>query len=306
MDMVTAPTEGALDQAFTQLRGGLAERVLELRNKSLEILARLEVQIDFIDEDLGGVHGERPTKVLANLQSQVHDLAQTWHTGSKLRQGARIVLLGPPNAGKSSLFNALLRTSRAIVTPIPGTTRDYLEETADIGGIPVVLTDTAGLRDGTDDIVEQAGIERTGTLAAQADLVLVLTPCGSEESPIPQGIQNDRVMRVKTKSDLGEGDVSALTGDGLEGLIEQIVSRLVPGTDLRSTDVMVTHERHYSALIQAEKALENAYAACRDGEPVDAIAVDVQEAVYQLGLVVGETTTEDLLDRIFGDFCIGK
>ena len=306
MDMVTAPTEGALDQAFTQLRGGLAERVIALREAALNIQSRLEVQIDFIDEDLGDVLSERATNTLQGLISEVNDLAETWHTGAKLRQGARVVLIGPPNAGKSSLFNALLRRSRAIVTPIPGTTRDYLEELTDIHGLPVLLTDTAGLRKETEDAVELAGIERTGKLASEADLILVLTPYGAQESAIPDDISADKVLRIRTKADLGEGDVSAVTGDGIESLFTRIKDRLLPSKDVKSTHVLVTHERHYQALKACEQALAHAYEASATGEPADVVVVDVQEAVHQLGLIVGATSTEDLLDRIFGEFCIGK
>lgn len=307
LDVVQAKTETALDLAHRQLRGGLSSRVTTIRDALLGVLARLEVQIDFTEEELDGVHGERPIAPLASCAAAVVGLCGTFERGRVLRDGAKVVLMGLPNAGKSSLFNALLRQSRAIVTEIPGTTRDFIEETLDLDGIPVTLIDTAGVHDGVADVVEAAGVERSWALAQDADLVLWVVD-GQREEPvsIPSMVHDTSdVLVVRTKSDLGRGDVSAVTGDGLEVLVAELRARLLPAGTESADHVLVTSARHFQALRGASEALDHAIAAAPSEAP-ELVAIDVREALTQLGLIIGETTTEDLLDRIFGEFCIGK
>jgi tRNA modification GTPase len=303
LDVVQARTETALDLAHDQLRGGLSDVVRTLLNEVADVLARLEVQIDFIDEDLGSVHGERPTTRLHELGRQCGELASTFQHGRVLRDGARVVLMGPPNAGKSSLFNALIRSARAIVTDIPGTTRDFIEETTDIGGLAVTLVDTAGIRSDASDEVESAGIERSLAVAEHADLVLWLSDARTPEPP-PEHLS--RVIALTTKADLSPGDVSVITGLGIADLLERIKHAVLPEGSREGDHQVVTSARHHEALVAATAALKTAAETCGAGESPELVAVDVQEAVTQLGLIVGETSSEDLLDRIFAEFCIGK
>ncbi len=305
LDVVQARTETALDIAHDQLRGGLGEAVRGALSALLDVLARLAVQIDFVDEDLGDVHHESFAPALSAVRARVQALSATFSQGRVLRDGARVVLVGPPNAGKSSLFNAILKQARAIVTDVPGTTRDFLEETADLGGVAVTLVDTAGLRE-TDDQVEAAGVERTVAVAQDADLILALTDCRTAPEPLPSELDAARVLAVRTKADLGDGDVSTVTSAGLAGLLETVRERVLPEGAVAVDHVVVTSARHHQALIAAGEAIEHAIAASESAQPPELVAVDVQEAVTQLGLVVGETTTDDLLDRIFSEFCIGK
>lgn len=308
LDVVDARSEAALDLAHEQLRGGLGERVRTIRVPLLNVLARLEVQIDFVEEDLGPVHGAIPTAELATVLEQTRALASTFDRGRVLRRGARVVLLGAPNAGKSSLFNALLRQSRAIVTETPGTTRDFIEEVVDLGGLSVVLVDTAGLRAETADPVEREGMERSVALAREADLVLLLIDGAQPVTPVlsPDQVPGGRVLQLRTKADLGTGDVSAHTGEGLDALVERLRNRLLPEGAREADRVTVTSARHHTALVAATGALEAAHASCLRQEAPELVAVDVREGLDQLGLIIGETTTEDVLDRIFSEFCIGK
>lgn len=307
LDVVQARTETALDLAHAQLRGGLSEQIRALRRDLIDALARLEVQIDFVEEDLGEAHIARPTAQLRNTLSAAIELAATYAHGHVVRDGARVVLLGPPNVGKSSLFNALLDQARAIVTEIPGTTRDFIEETSDLGGVPVTLIDTAGVHDQVADAVEAAGVERALALAQEADLVLLLSD-GEATYDFPiEALDATRVLRVRTKADRFPGaDVSVVTRFGLDALTEQIRHRVLPDGARYSDRIVVTSARHHQALLAAIDSLEKAtHAAAANLEP-ELVCVDVQEALAQLGLIVGETTTDDLLDRIFSEFCIGK
>jgi tRNA modification GTPase len=307
MDIVSAKTNHALDVAHSHLRGGLSHSIKKIRSLMVDVLARLQAQIDFVEEDLDELHGKRPIGELTKALDDISELATTFHRGRIIRDGVRVVLIGPPNAGKSSLFNSLLRTHRAIVTETPGTTRDFIAETADFDGIPVTLVDTAGVRQ-TDDPIEAAGVERALTLSAEADLVLLLTETDSQftfDLP-PELASADKVMRVRTKSDLGPGDVSAVTGDGIDALIGSIRERIMPLSSALADHVVVTNERHFEALIEGRAAVMRAKEAAEAGETADIVAVDVQDALNRLGLIVGETTTDDILDRVFSTFCIGK
>jgi len=305
LDIIEAPTETALDIAHHQLRGGLSHQINSIRDTLATTLALLEAQIDFVEEDLDDKHSSRPTKALENALARLQDIASTFHRGKILRSGVRVVLVGAPNAGKSSLFNALLKTNRAIVTHIPGTTRDFLEETVDFNGVPVTLVDTAGMHTST-DAVEVEGMERSVAMAATANLVLALTDA-TDKTPFDVDLPIDPslVLRVKTKADLAPGDVSVVTGVGIEELVARIRTRVLPENSDTADTAIITSTRHFDAVTKANIALESAVHSSRTEAP-EITAVEIQEALHQLGLVVGETSTEDILDRIFSTFCIGK
>ncbi len=303
-ELVAARSEAGLDLAQAQLAGGLSGRIRAARDALLDVLAQLEVQLDFVDEDLGDALTRSLEAPLREVRDVVARLRASYAVGRVWAGHARVVLAGAPNAGKSSLFNALVGAERAIVTPAAGTTRDWLEATVDVGGVVVALVDTAGLRDAPDP-VEAIGVARSREVAAGADLVVWL-----EAPDAPGEAAPDGALCVATKRDLAVGpgrpgaalSVSAVTGEGLDALRAAIRERLV-GAPPASEDV-VTNPRHYAALTAAEAALD-ASLAMAPGAP-ELVAVDVHEALHQLGLVVGATATEDLLDRIFARFCIGK
>ncbi len=295
-DVVSARSEGGLVLAQAQLAGALSSRVRAAMDQLLDLLAALEVQVDFVDEDLGEALTRGFEGTLRGVHDDVQHLVASYALGRVLRGDARVVLAGAPNAGKSSLFNALLGVSRAIVTPIPGTTRDTLEAAVDLGGLVVTLIDTAGLRDQSDDPVEAEGIRRGRAAADEADLVVWLGEGGPGDA-----------LWVSPKCDLraphgGGIPVSAVTGAGLDRLREAIRHRL--GGAVKADGVLVTNPRHHAALSQAAGALRKALEAPHAAPEL--LAVDVREAVWQLGTIVGATTTDDLLDRVFSQFCIGK
>jgi len=308
-DLVSARTDAALRQARAHLSGALYDRVAALRERLLDLRARLEVNLDFPDEDVPLMDPADLARRARALGDDLAALAGTFRGGRLLRDGARVVLAGPPNAGKSSLFNALLAQDRAIVTHIPGTTRDTLEEAIDIGGVPVVLVDTAGLRP-TDDLVEALGVARSEGAILGADLVLRLVAPGED----PPDIQAHELL-VRSKADLlpasadvpltGTADqrVSATTGVGLDALKQAIAKRLGAA---EGEGLVVVRERQRQHLQTAADATWRAAEGLTAGLPTELPAVDLQEAMDALHALVGQTTLEDVLDRLFSTFCIGK
>jgi tRNA modification GTPase len=305
-DLIAAQTDRALGQARAHLAGGLHARAMAARGELIAFRAELEARIDFPDEDLPALD---PVRLVARMRAEaaaLGALAGTYRTGHWVRDGARVVLAGPPNAGKSSLFNALCQADRAIVTPIPGTTRDTLEETLDVCGIPVVLIDTAGLH-ATEDPIETLGIARTERAVAGADLVLRLVPPGGAEPPAGAGGAPELV--VYSKRDLWPEvpaglAISAATGEGLAELITAIADAL--GARLSDEGLTIARDRQRVALEAAAEAITRAADAIVRGEPPELAAVDLQDALDALAELVGLTSIEDVLDRLFATFCIGK
>ena len=305
-DLITAQTDRALGQARAHLAGGLYERAMAARAELITFRAELEARIDFPDEDLPALD---PARLAARMHAEaaaLAALARTYRTGHWVRDGARVVLAGPPNAGKSSLFNALCQADRAIVTPIPGTTRDTLEETLDVCGIPVVLIDTAGLH-ATEDPIETLGIARTERAVAGADLVLRLVPPGGEEPPTGGGRAPELV--VHSKRDLWPTvppglAISVASGEGLAELLAAIADAL--GARVSDEGLTIARDRQRIALADAAEALTRAADAVSHGAPPELAAVDLQDALDALAELVGLTSIEDVLDRLFATFCIGK
>ena len=329
LDVVQARTGEGLRLAVEQLGGGISARVKGIRAKLLHALAHLEANIDFPEDDVP------PADVTPELNDALTDLDSlitSASTGIVMRQGVRTALVGRPNVGKSSLLNALLRTERAIVTPIPGTTRDTLEEVANVRGVPLVLTDTAGLRhDGdTHDPIERIGMDRTRQALSTADLALLVfdasQPISDEDmGVIAQAKEIAPAMRVAVlnKSDLPavldlvelrdllDGvDVvaaSAAVLGGTDALEEKLASLVLSGKATRAGDeAMVTSVRHRDALERARQHVQEALASAGTGAPAAFVAVDLHSALNALGEITGETVGEDLLDEIFSNFCIGK
>lgn len=304
-DLVAARTDGALRQARAHLQGALFDRIAELRGRVLELRARLELNLDFPDEDVPLMAPAVMARDARALAADCGALAATYRTGRLFRDGARVVLAGPPNAGKSSLFNALAAADRAIVTPVPGTTRDTLEETIDVFGIPVVVIDTAGLR-ATDDLVEALGVERSERAIAAADLVLRLVPPDGA-APTPAAHE----LVVLSKIDLAPTPppsdalaVSATTGQGLDALRHAIAERLGRGTN--DGGLMLVRERQHHAVRAAADACRSTAAALAAGLPAELAAVDLQDAMDAFQELIGDSSIEDVLDRLFATFCIGK
>lgn len=331
IDLIRSKTDLSRQVAINQLSGKLSERIDELRNSLVEILAEVEASIDFPEEDLDFMD---LTEIKAQTQivlNELEKLIETANEGRILREGVDVAIVGRPNVGKSSLLNALLQQDRAIVTEVPGTTRDTVEEYINVDGIPLKLTDTAGLSR-TEDVVEQAGIARTKALIEQAELLLALfdvsCPLTEDDVQLLQLCSKRQVIIVLNKIDLPEVvnpvqikehlsssatvplppivSTSMLTGMGLGELKSTIVNTLTSGDVVLSDSVMITNLRHLDALKKAKASLEQALKTLIDEMPPELLAVDLRGALDQLGIIIGTATTDDILDRIFSQFCIGK
>jgi tRNA modification GTPase len=313
LDVLQAGSERALLAAQRALAGQLKDRLMEIRSGLLDLLARIEAYIDFPEEDIQPEVGDGFRQEVGRLLQSIANLLSTAPLGHRLRSGYRLVLMGPPNVGKSSLLNALLGSDRAIVSPVPGTTRDTVEESIVLAGFPVRLIDTAGLRP-TDDPVEQEGVQRTRTAAEQADLILGLVdrtqprdPCESEWARF-----NGKLLKILTKSDLpgaysGEGHpVSAKTGEGLEALRKAVAQRLTGNLFAPGSDEIAVNARHAEALQKATEGLATASSSLATCAPPELVASDLRLALQALESILGVGTSEDVLDRLFAQFCIGK
>ena len=325
LDVIQAKTEASLQAAIGQLAGRLSNQVRSIRAVLLEALAYLEASIDFVEDEI-------PERDLEPAWQMAQDglarLLAEAERGIIYRQGVRVAIVGRPNVGKSSLLNRLLRTSRAIVTEIPGTTRDTLEETLNLQGIPVVLVDTAGITAEAQDPIERLGIERSRAALAQADLALLVldasTALAEADRAIAALLKGRPAIVVLNKIDLLAKEarasvaspwhelaasalgISALTGEGLAELEQAIVEAVFSGQVATSEAPLVTNPRHKEALIQALEAVEAAASAYRSGVPVDLVAIDLTAAVNTLGEITGQTASEDLVETIFATFCVGK
>ncbi len=309
----TAPAQGRA--ALHQLDGALSRRLQSLREELLEMLALLSYDIDFPEEDDGPVPRDRLLGALDRTREAVDRLIATAPAGLRLHDGALVVLAGAPNAGKSSLFNALLGTSRALVTEIPGTTRDTIEASSDILGWPVKLADTAGLRD-ADERLERMGIEVSRRYVAAADLVLLCVEAGGEVSPPERALLAQHpALLVRTKTDLeAETDgigigVSVVTGQGLDRLREAVAARLFgmeAGASYADLEPMLSRERHRAAVTQAAASLGRARPELeKGGDPVLA-AHHLRGAVAALEELIGLVHPDEVLGRVFARFCVGK
>ena len=316
-DIIAAQTEQAHRQARRQSAGHLSRAVTDVRAIVLGVLAQIEASIDF-PEDVGELDTDLCLRELAEAQSRIETLLATADRGILQREGAKVVLAGRPNVGKSSLLNALLKIDRAIVTPVPGTTRDVIEETLNLRGIPLRLSDTAGLRETTDE-VERIGVARTRENLADADLVVLVLDAASGETPEDVELRAELTgyapLIVWNKWDLlppgqslpmDEIAVSAATRWNLPALEEALASRILGDSALSSDGAAVSHARHKYALESARAHLQDAIQTLEADLPADFVSIDVRGALEALGLVTGETATEDILAEIFSKFCIGK
>jgi tRNA modification GTPase len=322
-DLITASSEAGLGAARMQLEGLLSAEILAIRELLLDARALVEAHLDFPDEDLPPETTAELTDLLAEGEGRLARLAGSYARGRLARRGARVVLVGRPNAGKSSLMNAILGRERAIVSPEAGTTRDYLDEPLAIGRLHLLLTDTAGIRVAT-SAVERAGVERTREQVAAADLVLVLLdrsePLAREDREALALTAGRPRIVLRTKADLPAAwsppelpgqeltEVSARRGDGLEDLSRRILAALpAPSERAPTEDVAVTRARHHIALVAAQRAVGSCREALvRAGLALDLVAADLQSACNELERLVGMSTPEDVLDRIFRRFCVGK
>ncbi len=320
IDIIQSKTELSMKTALANSEGKLSKEVREIRNRILNLLAFIEVTVDFPEEDLEFTTGSEVSQKLEVLIEELKHLLKTAEEGKILREGLSIVIVGKPNVGKSSILNALLNENRAIVTDIAGTTRDIIEEYLNIEGIPIRITDTAGIRE-TDDIVEKLGVDRSKSKIQEADLIIFVLdrsrPLDQEDKDIIAFIENRKSITLLNKTDLEERliidrellgehiEVSALNGFGMEELKTKIKEMFFHGS-IEVSDLMVTNRRHKEALIRALEKLIIAKIAIDQGISLDLAAIDLNAAWNYFGEITGDTLSEDLVEKIFSDFCIGK
>jgi len=324
-DLIDAVTPLQARAAFDQLEGTLTKTIGEIERALFDVIAKLEASLDFPDEGYHFVAPREARASLAAITARVDTLLAQASRGRLVREGAQVAIVGAPNVGKSSLFNALLNTNRAIVTAVPGTTRDLLTERADIGGLSLSLVDTAGVRD-TVDVVEQEGVSRARNTLRVADLAIVVLdrsrPLSADDQGVLEATANQPRVVVRNKSDLsasaasevGSGlqtrpfsgiDVSAKTGEGVEQLIEAIAATLHTREPLRDSP-QITNMRHVMLLERARASIDRAVTALEGEVPEEFPLLDLQEAAQALQEITGKRTSDDLLRHIFERFCIGK
>ena len=327
LDVITAQTREGLSAAVARLQGKLSDRIEAIRSAIIDLLAGIEASIDFAEDD--GVV-EAPGRDLSGFQTVIDGiaaLAATYRRGRIYREGSGVVIAGRPNVGKSSLLNRLLGEKRAIVTPIPGTTRDFIEEAIDIGGIPVRLTDTAGIRP-PENAIEKEGIGLVWDRLATTDAILILLD-GSvaltaddrellgkmnakplipviNKSDLPHILDEESLQELLPETAPPPIRISAKYGDGIDRLKEAIHNLVLQTPGEETPDAMIAHLRHKVALEKAAESLIRARDGLSKGLPPELAALEIREALDALGEITGRTTTEDVLERIFANFCIGK
>lgn len=325
IDIIKAKTDKSFQVSMDQLEGGLSKKVEVIRDTVLSMLAHVEVTIDFPEDDIEEVTYEELEENANRVISEIKKLLSTADRGKILRDGINTVILGKPNVGKSSLMNALLRENRAIVTDIPGTTRDIIEEHLNIDGIPLRIIDTAGIRE-TEDLVERIGVDRAKETIESADLIIAVfdisTDLTEEDYNIIDLIKGRKALVLLNKTDLPkkysedrlrellEGvdiiSASVINEVGLDVLEDSIKEMFYSGEIELDSSVVVTNLRHKNQLEKALVNMESALNDIRVQVPLDCIEVDLRDCWENLGEILGETIGEDILDKIFAEFCIGK
>jgi tRNA modification GTPase len=318
-DLIDAQSIASARQSIRQLRGEISHQLQPLKDELLDVIVVLESSLEFVEDDLPDFQNENIKTKLFEITENLHKMASTFQAGKLLREGLKVALVGRPNVGKSSLFNALLGHERAIVTEIAGTTRDQLHEKLVIENIPVSLIDTAGLRETTDK-VESIGVERSKRLMSDADLVIVILDGSQDLTPedleiIEQTKDLPRLV-VVNKIDISENPkfqisdndlirISAKTGENLDQLEKAIIEPFHP-QDIEQSGFLISDARHYDLMLRAQSEIENSINLLSQKLSEEIILIGLHNAIRYLGQITGEVSTEDMLTRIFSTFCIGK
>ncbi|OEF99685.1 tRNA uridine-5-carboxymethylaminomethyl(34) synthesis GTPase MnmE [Vulcanibacillus modesticaldus] len=325
MDLIRSKTERAMKLAMRQVEGKLSDKIKEIRKELLEILAHIEVNIDYPEHDIESITHEFLLQKTTKVKDDINFLLSHSNQGKILRDGISTVIVGRPNVGKSSLLNTLLRENKAIVTEIPGTTRDVIEEYISINGVPLKLVDTAGIRE-TEDLVEKIGVERSRKALSDADLILLVfnnnEELTSEDIKLIDLVKGLRVIVVINKTDLPKelnidrikeklNDVpviytSAKEKKGIEEL-EEVISKLFFEGQIQTDDLTyISNSRHIALLKNALRSVDEAIQSIEEWLPIDMIAIDIKNTMDFLGEIIGEAISDDLSDQIFSQFCVGK
>ncbi|MCR1955052.1 tRNA uridine-5-carboxymethylaminomethyl(34) synthesis GTPase MnmE [Clostridioides mangenotii] len=325
IDVINAKTSKSHEVAQEQLEGTLSIKIRSLRDKVTELLAHVTVAIDYPEEDIEFITYNTLKEKTEELEKEIKKLYDSSESGKIFREGLKTVIVGKPNVGKSSLLNLILGEKRAIVTDIPGTTRDVIEEFVNIRGIPIKIVDTAGIRE-TEDVVEKIGVEKSRESLINADLVIMVLDYSEkltdEDLEILESIDKNKTIVLLNKTDLKKQieeekisnyvennsiiEISALKQEGIEKLENKIENLVYKGDVKNSSEIVISNTRHRDALAKAHKSVMDALDAIYQKMPLDFIEVDLKNIWDYLGYINGDTVTEDLLDNIFNNFCIGK
>lgn len=325
MDLISAKTDKGFDVALNQLEGGLSGKVKAVRDSIVETLAHIHVSIDYTEEDIEEITYPELITRTEIIETQIENMLRTSETGKIIREGLNTVIIGKPNVGKSSLMNALLRESRAIVTDIPGTTRDVIEEHLSVKGIPLKIVDTAGIRE-TEDLVEKIGVERSKDLFNKADLIILVLDASDkltkEDREIISHIRDRKALVLLNKTDLPQRinedelaelfldkkiiKVSILEEKGLSEIEDEIVKMVYGGEVKAVNNSFVTNVRHKNSLQKALSSIKEGVDASKQNLPFDLLEVDIKDCYDALGEITGDTVDDDIIQKIFANFCLGK
>lgn len=326
MDLIRAKTDKAMNVALDQMEGRLSKLITALRQKILETLAHVEVNIDYPEyDDVEEMTHRMLTEKADHIQKEINKLLKTAEQGKILREGLSTVIIGRPNVGKSSLLNSLVQENKAIVTDIPGTTRDVIEEYVNVRGVPLRLVDTAGIRE-TEDIVERIGVERSRKVLKEADLILLVLnsaePFTPEDEQLFAAVEGMDVIVIVNKTDLPRKidmnevkqaarkhkviTTSLLQEEGIDDLEQAIADMFFHG-ELEASDITyVSNSRHIALLHQALQAIEDVQGGIVAGTPIDIVQIDMTRTWELLGEIIGDTVQDSLIDQLFSQFCLGK
>ncbi len=327
LDLIRSKTEESSRIALEQLQGGLSEKIVALRDKLTEICAHVEAYIDFPEDEIEIKSDRNLLEEIENIGTELKALLKTYDEARFFREGLSIAIVGRPNVGKSSLLNALLKRNRAIVTEIPGTTRDIIEEYLNIRGLPIRIMDTAGIRN-VENIAEKEGVKRSFESIENADLIIAIfdrsEPHYREDIEVIEKIKNKNIIVIFNKCDLPLVinkqfilsqlmphttkflDISALRGDGIEELKDMIFESCLKDWKEGREGVVISNLRHKLAIEKAYESIERSIQAVIESLPLEILALEIRDAMDRLGEIVGIVTTDDILNKIFSEFCIGK
>lgn len=325
IDLINAKTTRSTRVAVDQLEGKLSRRIKEAREKLIELLAHIEVTVDYPEDDIEEITGQEVYSGILEIKKKLEALSNNFEKGRIIREGIAAVIVGRPNVGKSSLLNEMAGKNKAIVTDIPGTTRDIIEEYINIKGIPVRIIDTAGIRE-TEDVVEQIGVDMARKAIETADLIIAVIDASTglidEDLAIIRNVEDKKLIILLNKIDLVSEKIadeieammagkkvirtSLINESGIEELEEYIVNMFLKGEVNSDNDVLITNIRHKNLIDKALKSIGYAAAAFEQKVPLDCITIDIKNAAESLGEITGESVNEDVMHEIFSRFCIGK
>lgn len=325
IDVINAKSERELDTGIKQLEGILSKKIKDIKQEILDVMVNVDVSIDYPEYDVEDVTDKQILEMLNSVQIKLENLEKSFDNGKLIKEGIKTAIIGKPNAGKSSLLNAILKEDRAIVTEFEGTTRDTIEEFVNIEGIPLKLIDTAGIRDAKDE-VEKIGIAKSKEIAKNADLIIAIFDSSKElteeDIEILNIIKNKKAIILLNKSDLNsvlnENDnrlknitnnilkISALNGYGLENLYSLIVRMFSLDEINLDNDIIITNLRHKNLISKAIENVKKAKDTVKENMPIDIVAIFIKDILENLGNITGEVVTDDIINEIFSKFCLGK